>query len=135
VFTEVTESAHEPAAPASVARWPIRPSLPTARLTRSNSSARFSFSSAISFSVSAILPASPVFDTGIRTEKSPLRMDVRTMSSCSRSSVSGAAGVRLAERFAGRPLPVVEACGMGTPAGDTIQKGTSEPTHSENAVL
>ena len=83
-----------------------------------------SFSSAISFSVSAILPASPVFDTGMRTEKSPFRTAVRTVSSCSRSSVSGEAGVRLEDgRFAVRPLPVVEACGMVAPAEVQLQLG------------
>src|SRR5258705_8585089 len=117
VFTELTESAQEPPAPARVARCPIRPSLPTARLTRSNSRAMPSFSSAISFRVSAILPARPVFETGMRTEKSPFRMAVRTMSSCSWSSVSGEAGVRSeCDRFAVRPLPGVEACGMVAPA-------------------
>ena len=33
-LTELTEAAHDPPAPPSWARWVIRPSLPTARLTR-----------------------------------------------------------------------------------------------------
>ena len=76
-----------------------------------------SFSSTISLSVSAILPARPVFDMGMRTEKSPLRMAVSTVSSCSRSRVSAVAGVRAeGGRFADRPLPVVDAFGMVAPA-------------------
>ena len=117
VLTEFTDAAQEPAAPVRVARWAMRPSLPTARLTRSNSCAMSSFNSAISLSVSAIFPARPVFDLGMRTEKSPLRMPVSTVSSCSRSSVSAVTRVRAEDgRFAARPLPVVEAFGMVAPA-------------------
>ena len=119
VLTEVTDAAQDPPAPATVARWVIRPSLPTARLTRSNSSAISSFSSAISLSVSAILPASPVFETGMRTVKSPFRSAVRTLSSCSRSRASGGVARPLGVRFAGRPLPVVDAFDMIAPAAES----------------
>ena len=88
VLTEDTEAAHDPAAPLRVPRWVIRPSLPTARLTRSNSRAMPSFSSTISLRRSATLPALPVRVGSIRTEKSPFRTAVRTVSSSSRSSVS-----------------------------------------------
>src|SRR5712671_2105468 len=49
----------------------IFPSLPTTRLTRSNSRAVRSLSSMMSLKVSAILPASPVQSPGKRAEKSP----------------------------------------------------------------
>src|SRR6266550_528074 len=49
----------------------IFPSLPTTRLTRSNSRAVRSLNSIMSLKVSAILPASPVQSPGRRAEKSP----------------------------------------------------------------
>ena len=104
-----TDAAQEPPAPASAARWAIRPSLPTARLTRSSSCAISSFSSTISFSVSAILPATPVLATAHAHREVALPDGGEDGEQLSRSRVSArprgcdVEGVR----FAGRPLPVV----------------------------
>src|SRR2546430_6561016 len=70
-LVESTSLSHEPAAWGTAARCIIFPSLPTTRLTRSNSRAVRSLNSIMSLKVSAILPASPVQSPGKRAEKSP----------------------------------------------------------------
>ena len=57
----------------SVARWVMRPCLPTTRATRSSSSVRRWLRSATSLKASAILESMPVKCPGKRTPKSPRR--------------------------------------------------------------
>ncbi len=101
----------------------------------------------ISFSVSEILPATPVRVRGIRAVKSPRRTAVRTASSCSASRVSPARGAvggwrtffgparglalgAFADwRFCGRPwaaerpLAVAVGLGMPTPSLASLNRG------------
>ena len=58
----------------------IFPSLPTARLMRSNSLTIFWLRSRISLRVSAILPSTPIWSTGILTEKFPFLKAIRVLS-------------------------------------------------------
>ncbi len=81
VLTELTDAAHEPAAPCRCARCVILPSLPTAWLTRSSSRVVSLLRSMISLSASEIFPATPTWEIGILTEKSPFRTAVSTVSS------------------------------------------------------
>src|ERR1700704_1811175 len=67
----------------------IFPSLPTTRLTRSNSRAVRSLNSMMSLKVSAILPASPVQSPGRRAEKSPFLKASRVFKSSFVFSDSG----------------------------------------------
>ena len=73
LFTDSTHCAHPPDAHPRLARSLILPSFPTALLIRSNSMARRWLNLKMSFIVSTILPAMPVWSTGSRTEKSPSR--------------------------------------------------------------
>ena len=70
-FTDSSDAAHAPRTSPSDARWAMRPSFPTTRLSRSSSAAMRSFSSTTSLNVSAIFPSTPVSSDGSRTEKSP----------------------------------------------------------------
>ena len=79
-LTESRHSAHPPEADPRLARWLILPSLPTALLMRANSLAMRSFNLKMSLRVSAILPATPVWSTGRRTEKSPSLKAIRVFS-------------------------------------------------------
>ena len=88
-LTCCTEDAQEPRASPSEARWFTLPSLPTARLSLSNSAAMRSFISTVWLKASAILPATPVHSSGSRTEKSPFLKAFRAASSCAASRVSG----------------------------------------------
>ena len=87
-LTEFSSVSQEPDTAPSDTRWLILPSMPTARLMRSNSCASFALCSITSFSVSAILPAVPVQCTGSRTEKSPFLSATRHSSSAAASTTS-----------------------------------------------
>src|SRR5437870_12868699 len=73
-----TPAAQSPVEPMTDARSVIFPCLPTATLIRSYSWTTRCWSSIISFSVSAILPATPVLSSGMRTEKSPFLSATKT---------------------------------------------------------
>src|SRR5690606_29064366 len=60
-------------APATRARWPILPSLPTVRDRRTNSSVMRSFSDTTSLKIVASSTSESLPVSGMRTEKSPLR--------------------------------------------------------------
>jgi len=77
LLTDPMQSVHRPEPAFKKARCPIRPSLPTAVLTRPNSFAMFSLSSKMSFRTSAIFPARPIWLTGSRTAKSPFLNAIR----------------------------------------------------------
>jgi len=79
-LTASAVSAHAPFAAGCVMRELSFPSLPTTFEMRAISAHIRSFCSAMSFSVSAILPCVPVNSTGIRTEKSPFFSDVSVRS-------------------------------------------------------
>jgi hypothetical protein len=87
-FTDWSEVAHAPRASPIAARWLMRPSLPTLRLTRSSSSDSRSFSATTSLNASAIFPAIPVQSSGNRTVKSPRFSELSALSSCLLSSCS-----------------------------------------------
>ena len=72
-LTESTQSFQPPVAAGSLPRSPMRPSLPTARATRSSSRASPWFSSTMSLKASAISPSMPVRSRGRRAAKSPRR--------------------------------------------------------------
>ena len=91
MFTEAISAAHDPLLSPMTARSVMRPSLPTARLSRSSSLAKRSFSSTTSLKVSAILPSSPSRSMGSRTLKSPFFRATSATRSCPRSSC-GTAG-------------------------------------------
>ncbi len=70
-LTESTHICHAPPAPSRRARWPRRPSLPTERLMRPSTLHSDSLWETAPFRASAISPATPVYEDGRRTEKSP----------------------------------------------------------------
>ena len=84
-FAESTQAAQAPRALGSAARCDVCPCLPTLSLSRPSSRESPPFSSMISFSTSATLPASPVRATGMRTPKSPFRTAMRVSSSTASS--------------------------------------------------
>src|SRR6266851_6879899 len=77
VLTETSISPHAPLDSWNRVRSRVLPSLPTTCPTRFNSCAICWLAAAISLNVSATFPASPVQDTGRRTEKFPSRMVLR----------------------------------------------------------
>src|SRR5437660_9322916 len=104
-----------------VARWVSLPSLPTTRLIRSNSLDRLSFSSKISFNVSAILPATPTRSVGMRNEKSPFRNPERTFNSSRESNVAGTVEAAFMPELLHQVVSSVHK------NGDRTSKGTCSP--------
>ena len=89
VLIELIPPIQAPLAPERAARWLILPSLPTTTLMRSNSVTIPSFISIMSLRVSAILPAIPVFVTGILALKLPFLTATRVCSNWFKSNSSG----------------------------------------------
>ena len=83
VLTEVSISPQAPFDRPNFTRWRVLPSRPTTWPTRSSCCAMRSLAATISLKVSAILPRMPISLPGMRTEKSPTRMDCSAFrSSC-----------------------------------------------------
>src|SRR5258708_27733924 len=89
VLTETSISPHAPLDSRNRVRSRVLPSLPTTCPTRFNSCAICWLAATISLNVSATFPASPVQDTGRRTEKSPSRMVLRAPRITLRSTEKG----------------------------------------------
>ncbi len=94
VLRESTQAAQPPPWLPRLARRLMRPSLPTELEIRANSRVIFSFSSTISFSVSAILASTPLPSNCTRAEKSPRRKADKTFKSSRLSSASDAGTLR-----------------------------------------
>src|SRR5205807_10190810 len=89
VLTETSISPHAPLDSWNRVRSLVLPSLPTTCPTRFNSCAICWLAATISLNVSATFPASPVQDTGRRTEKSPSRIVLRAPRITLRSTETG----------------------------------------------
>ena len=108
VLTEVSISPQAPFDRPNFTRWRVLPSRPTTWPTRSSCCAMRSLAVTISLKVSAILPRMPTSLPGMRTEKSPTRMDCSAFkSSCSSAdepSWSWLAGSSAAPALGDAPL-------------------------------
>ena len=114
-FTATPHASQLPVMPARVARWLIRPCLPTVRCSRASSEARCSVTATMSLNVSAMRPPTPVQSAGRRAEKSPRRRDCRAWSSCALSMPD-------APRAMAMRLPPLESLEPSNPesAGRTV---------------